>query len=107
MGNNSSDEGKEIIIKCSLKDMVKCFFRDYEIVWHDPNVNSEENQYYKVELEKFCEVKRFIEWQEASAYVQGAKAFCHVVTSGSNGESLVQEISRNDNIGEIYIFLQE
>jgi len=52
---------KEIIIKCSVEEMTKAFFKDYVIVWHDPNVKREENQQYITQLKKFCEVFTFIE----------------------------------------------
>jgi len=46
----------EIIIKCSLEQVVKGFFQDYVIVWHHPNLSSQKNQQYFVQLKKFCEV---------------------------------------------------
>ncbi len=46
MGNfNANPASKEIIIKCSIKEMIRAFFQDYVIVWHDPNVNIQENQH--------------------------------------------------------------
>ena len=95
---------KEIIIKCSVEEMMKAFFKDYVIVWHDPNVNNEENQQYITQIKRFCEVFTFTEWEKASAYVKEAKAVCHVLTSGTNGEVLVKKIFENDSVCHIYIF---
>ena len=104
MGKYWSTTEKEIIIKCGLEEIVKDFFQAYAIVWHDPNLDSQENQIYIAELEKFCQVKRFTEWQKASVYIQETKTIFHVITSGTNGEALVKEISTNENIKEVYIF---
>src|SRR5689334_4327592 len=90
-------EEEDIIIKCKVEEMVKHFFKDYIIVWHDPNVGSEENKQYIAQLEKFCKVKTETEWKEASAFIQGTKATCHVITSGTNGELLVKEIHSSQN----------
>lgn len=94
----------EIIIKCSVEDITKAFFKDYVIVWHDPNVNNKENQEYIVQLEKFCEVFTLTEWEKASTYIKEAKAVCHVITSGTNGELLVKEIFESENVCNIYAF---
>jgi len=102
MGNSVSSE--EIIIKCPLEEMVKHFFKDYVIVWHDPNVDSQENQKYMAQLKKFCEVLTFTEWEKASAYVQETKASCHMITSGTNGDLLVKEIYMKESVVSIYVF---
>jgi len=95
---------EDIIVKCKLEEMVKQFFKDYVIVWHDPNMNSRENKRYLIQLEKFCEVKLFTEWKKASDYITEIKATCHVITSGTNGEVLVKEIFPRENVSVIYIF---
>ena len=97
---------KEIIIKCSIEEMTKAFFKDYVIVWHDPNLKSQENQQYIAKLKWYCEVFTFTEWEKASAYVKGAKAVCHVVTSGTNGELLVKRIFESENVCNIYLFCE-
>ena len=102
MGNPNSKG--EIIIKCTLEEMVKHFFKDYVIVWHDPNVNTQENQQYIANLTKFCEVFPFTEWEKAKDYIQATQAVCHVITSGTNGELLVKEIFERENVCNIYIF---
>ena len=99
-----STNENDIIIKCGLDEMVKRFFKDVVIVWHDPNVCSQENKQYKVQLEKFCQVETFTEWEKASRFIQGTTAICHVITSGTNGELLVKAISLSQNISNIYIF---
>ncbi len=35
---------KEIVVKCSIEEMMKAFFKDYVIIWHDPNANNQQNQ---------------------------------------------------------------
>lgn len=102
--SNMLAPGEEIIIMCKLEEIVQEFFKDYVIVWHDPNVESEQNQFYKAQLERFCEVQTFTEWKDASKYIKEAKAICHVLTSGSNGELLVKEISSSQSVLKIYIF---
>ena len=97
---------EEIIIKCGLEEMVKRFFKDCIIVWHDPNVDSEENKGYKDQLEKFCEVKTFTEWKRAAEFILRTPAVCQVITSGTNGELLVKEISSDQNVSSIYIFCE-
>ena len=117
MGNSHSDSQsikgktsipnpveKEIIIKCSLEEMMRAFFKDYVIVWHDPNVKNQENQQYITRLKKFCEVFRFTEWEKVKDYIQSAQAVCHIITSGTNGELLTKEISTSQSVANIYVF---
>ena len=96
----SSNE-KEIIIKCSIEEMMKGFFKDYVIVWHDPDV--ENHQQYIEQLTKFCEVATFTEWEKAKDYIQNTQTVCHVVT---NGELLVKEIFEKENVSNIYVFCE-
>ena len=102
MGNSDSKE--EIIVKCSLEEMVKHFFKDYIVVWHDPNVNSPENQQYITQLKQFCAVLTFTDYETALAAIQESQAACHVITSGTNGEVFVEKIHENSNIVKIYVF---
>ena len=108
MENLSTDQDQYqdeiIIIKCSLEKMIEAFFKDYEIIWHDPNVNSQENQQYMAELKKLCKVKTFTKWKEAENYIKGAKTICHVITSGTNGELFVKEIFSSQNVPNILTF---
>ena len=41
---------QEIIIKCPLEEMVKQFFKDFIVVWHDPDIGSQENQNHITQL---------------------------------------------------------
>jgi len=97
---------EDIIVKCSLDEMVKQFFKEYVAVWHDPNVDCPENQKYLAQLGKLCEVKAFKDWEKASEYIREAKTSCHVITAGTNGESLVKEICMYEHVSEIYVFCQ-
>ncbi len=94
----------DIIIKSPLEEMIKYFFKDYVIVWHDPDLNSQENQGYRAQLEAFCKVLTFTEWEKARDFVYEAKEICHVITSGTNGEIFVKEIFEKDNVRNIYVF---
>ncbi len=87
--------------------MIKSFFKDYVIVWHDPDLNSQENQHALIQLEKFCQVFSFTEWQKASSFIKETEEICHGVTSGTNGELLVKEIFSALNISNIYIFCRD
>jgi len=102
MGNTASNE--DIIVKCSLEEMIKSFFKDYVIVWHDPALNSQENQHSLRQLKKFCQVFTFTECQKASIFVKETQEICHVVTSGTNGELLAKEISLAQSVSNIYVF---
>lgn len=112
MGNSGSvakENEEEIIIKCSLEDMTKSFFKDCILIWHDPNLYSQENQHYISKMEKLFKVAAFLEWKETSQCIQSIKegqVTCHVITSGTNGEELVKEISPNENVSNIYVFCQ-
>jgi len=97
-------EEEDIIIKCHIEEMAKHFFKEYVIVWHDPNVNSQENKKYLDQLKKFCKVKTFTEWENAANYISETKETCHVITSGTDGEVLVREINQRENVLNIYIF---
>jgi len=55
-------------------------------------------------LKKFCQVLTFTDWQKASVEIYEAKAACHVITSGTNGELFVREISSSPNVEHIYVF---
>ena len=102
MGNPNSKG--EISIKCTPEEMVKHFFKGYVIVWHDPNVNNQENQQYIAKFKKSCEVVTFTEWEKAKDYIQATQAICHVITSGTNGELLVNGIFESENVCNIYVF---
>jgi len=102
--STGKSQDKDIIIKCGFGEMIKAFFKDYFIVWHDPNLNSQENQKYMDRLKKFCHVLTFTDWQKASLYIYEAKASCHAITSGANGEFLVKEISPSPTVAHIYVF---
>ncbi len=94
----------DIIVKRPLEEMIKYFFKDYVIVWHDPNLNSQENQGHRAQLEEFCKVFTFAEWEKAKDFIHEAKEICHLITSGTNGELLVKEIFEKDNVCNIYLF---
>jgi len=98
MGNSVTTTSEEIIIKCSLEEMLKSFFKDYVIVWHQPGLDPQENQQYMVQLKKFCEIFTFTEWQKASSFIKETDKVCHVMTSGTNGELLVKEISQSPHL---------
>jgi len=98
------NQEEEIIIKCSLDEMVRQFFKEYVIVWHDPNVNSPENQRCLSQFKNLCEVKTFTEWNKASEYITKTNIFSHVITSGTNGELFVKEIFQVQQVSEIYVF---
>ncbi len=102
MGNSETKE--EIIVKCSLDEMVRHFFKDYVVVWHDPNVNSPENQKHITQLKQFCDVLTFTDYEKALAFIQESKAACHVITSGTNGEVLTEAIYESSNVARIYVF---
>ena len=95
---------KEIIVKCSLEEMMKAFFKDYVIIWHDPKVDSQENQQYIAQLKKFCEVFVFTEWEKVRDCIQSTQAVCHVISSGTNGERLIKEIFESENVCNVYVF---
>ena len=105
MGNSDSKPvKKDIIVKLPLEEVVRDFFKDFLIVWHDPNSNSEENQDHSAQLEEFCQVLTFTEWEKARDYIQTTQAACHVITSGTNGELFVKEIFEKKNVCNIYVF---
>jgi len=95
---------QDIIIKCPLEEIIKSFFKDYEVVWHDPNLNSQENEQYMAQLKKFCPIQCFTEWEKALIYLRETKKLCHVITSGTNGELLTKEIDSKENVSNIYVF---
>jgi len=101
------EDEEDIIIKCSLKNMVREFFKDYVVVWHDPNVNLQVNQRYLAQLQRFTEVKTFTEWEKAVTVIQESKTLCHVITSETNGELIVKEINSCQNVSKIYIFCKD
>jgi len=98
------DQEPDIIIKCSREEMMRHFFKDYTVVWHDPSVHSPENQELRTYIERFCEIQAFTEWEKAFAYVNETQAICYVITSGTNGELLVKQIFDKQNVSGIYIF---
>jgi len=106
INNSHAEEDEEIIIKCGLDEIIKQFFKEYVVAWHDPDVNSPENLKYIHQIEKFCEVKTFTDWKKASTYIREAKAICHVITSGTNGESLIKEIHLSQQVSQIHILCQ-
>jgi hypothetical protein len=102
----SIESQEEIIIMSSVKDMVKYFLRENVIIWHDPNVHSSENTAYITELKNICDVQVFVDWKEASNYLKKETQLscCKVITSGTNGELFVKEISSLPFITSIYVF---
>ena len=74
------------------------------IIWHDPNVNSEENENYCDVLGSICEYKTFDDWKEAAKEIKQSTIQCHVLTSGTNGEELVKEIASLKQVAAVYVF---
>ena len=74
------------------------------IIWHDPNVNSEENATYCDILGGICEYKTFEDWEKAAKEIKHSSIQCHVLTSGTNGEELVKEISSLRQVAAVYVF---
>jgi len=102
--NEEEKEEEDIRRQIRIDESIKEFIQDYAIFWHDPNVNSSENQKYLDQLSKFCEVKTFTEWEKAGTEIQKTKRDCLVITSGTNGKELAKKIDSCQNVKEIYVF---
>ena len=74
------------------------------IIWHDPKIASKENVKYTDSLKELSDIKGFDNWEEASKYIEAIQFPCHVITSGTNGQELVKEISPNPRVVSIFIF---
>ena len=94
----------EIIIMSSVEEVTKLFMKDTIIVWHDPEVNSRENQQYKDKLKTISEVKTFSGWKEASQFIMTSGLPCQVITAGTNGEDFAKEIIKHPNVISIHVF---
>ncbi len=101
------ENSEDIIVKCSLEEITQSFLKEDMIVWHDPDLNSQKNRHYIFQLEKICQVFTFTEWQKASSFIKEAHGICHVVTSETNGEFLVKQISENQSLSNIFIICKD
>ena len=99
MGNQQGKE--DVIIKCEIGAMVKQFFKDFVIVWFNPNINSPENFSFIAQLERFCQVKTFTQSQETLAYIKEAKATCHVITPSEN--EFIAQVCEEPNVYGVYV----
>ena len=86
------------------QEVAKDFIKEYILVWYDPNVNSYENVRYINQLNVLSETKVFKDFKEAIAFIQDSTASFQVITSGTNGEALVNEISPFMNVFSIHVF---
>jgi len=106
MGTSSSKE--DIVISASVKEVVKLFVKESHIVWHDPNINSQQNIKYLNGLqESTCDLKTFTDWNQAATYLQGVQTAVQVITSGTDGELLVKEISNVPNVFSVFVFCSD
>ena len=86
------------------QEVAKDFIKEYILIWYDPNVDSYENVRYINQLKVLSETKVFKDFKEAIAYIQDSSASFQVITSGTNGEALVNEISPYTNVFSVYVF---
>ena len=99
MGNNQVKE--DVIIKCEIGHMVKQFFKDSVIVWYDPNIDSPENFPFIAQLERFCQVKTFTQWELAANYIEQSKLTCHVITPVE--KELLAQVCEKQNVYGVYV----
>jgi len=81
---------------------------DKTLVWHDPAVFNSENQKY---MQAFCaagfRVEAFWGWQAAASFLKSNSEMSQkfvVLTSGTNGEKLVEYIRNFRNIHSVLVF---
>lgn len=77
---------------------------DITLIWHDPNINSKENIFYYFTHFKNKNVIRYSTLNDSYNYINLSKNRCIVITSGTNGEFLVEKINNLSNILGIIVF---
>src|SRR5689334_16162973 len=98
-----SDDNDIVIIEPPEK-IAKYFIKEFVIVWHDPNVNDKFNTDFYEALQDIAEVIRFSDWKEATTWIKNNTLICHVLTAGTNGEVLLQNIFNLENVQSVHIF---
>ena len=97
---------KDIITKCQVGELAKHLFKDFVIVWYDPEPNFEQ---FPIPLQNLCEMAQtFQTWETALVFLHETKKRCYVITTGdSEGEIFVRNIQAKENISDIYILSKD
>src|SRR5882672_11566166 len=77
------------------------------IIWHDPNVNNDENTLFYYAYMRDENVIRFSKFNECFEYISENKNKYIIITSNTNGKALVEKINDLNNILEIIIFCRD
>ena len=112
MGNTpvqqpTTPEGpNDVIIICDVPTMAQQFITKNEsvVIWHDPNINSQENTIYLERLRDTNEVRTFERYEEAIKYINKLSSHAHVITSGQNGEKFANVIEKKPNVASLFLF---
>ena len=75
-----------------------------EIIWHDPQVNCQENRSIYSLFKTLFEVSIFTSYQEAADYINNKNSILCIITSGTNGKELIEAIHEMDTVNCIIIF---
>ena len=102
---------KQVKIKMSKKnidpatnDSVVTPFSKLQIMWHDPNINNNENQGILVKYSEKHSIKPFINHEVALKFLKESDNHWFLVTSGKNGKFLLPLIHEEPAIIGIVIF---
>ena len=104
-----TSNGKEdIIIKNYAKDIYHHFTdKSFTLIWHDPNIDSPENQKHLQNLQRSFDVQTFANIDDSLAYfntIDSAGKTCLIITSGRDGDRLIKEINSKTENYQAYIF---
>jgi len=72
-----------------------------KIVWHDPNINQIDNSEFSNEINEFCgnyTIEKFIDYKNTSEYIKNSSGNLILITSGTNGEALVNLIHNSQKV---------
>jgi len=79
-----------------------------KIVWHDPNIIDEsDTSGFVKEISQFCEnytIENFSDFKKTSEYIKNSSESLIIITSGKNGEDLVNLIHNYKNVLAILVF---
>jgi hypothetical protein len=79
-------------------------FETKEIVWHDPNINSDENSLIYHRYRNKYNFSRFVLYEDAISYIENKNRIDCVLTSGNKGKEFVLRIQNIEAVSCIIIF---
>jgi len=99
-------ENYKIYINPAIKTLISQISQECNIIWHDPSIFDNANNSIVKFFMEVCTVYPFDLWQEASSHIKSSSVPCFLISSGRDGEILVNEIGKSPQLLSVYIYCE-